>query len=111
MTKQKTKRWNSKRKIELVLELLKGRPLEELSRESGQPAHVISEWRESFLQGAEAGLKGKAHPDQPNNDPVSIENRQLKTKIGSLVMDNDLLYEKIAKMENGSPFHLRKSKS
>ena len=111
MTVKKHKRWNTKRKVEVVLELLKGRSLEDLSRESGQPAHVISDWRNSFLQGAESGLKGDTHPDQPNNDPISIENRQLKAKIGSLVMDNDLLYEKIARMENGVPFHLRKSKS
>ena len=110
MSNKKSKRWNAKRKAELVIRLLKGESLEELSRESGQPAHVISEWRETFLQSAEAGLKGKSNPSQPNSDPASTEIRQLKTKIGSLVMDNDLLYEKISQLENGIPFHLRKSK-
>lgn len=50
MTKQKAKRWNAKRKKEFVLELLRGRPIKEFSREHEQPAHVISEWRERFSQ-------------------------------------------------------------
>ena len=38
------------------------------------------------------------------------EIRALNAKVGSLIMDNDLLYEKIYRPEGGVPFHLRKSK-
>ena len=54
MSFKNIKRWTAKRKFELVVELMKGRSLEELSRESGQPAHLLSSWRDQFLEsGAE----------------------------------------------------------
>lgn len=41
---------------------------------------------------------------------LEAENRQLKAKVGELVMDTDLLYRKIERLEDGIPLHLRKSK-
>lgn len=41
---KKHKRWTAKRKFEAVLELIKGhKTLDELSRESGKPVHVLSQ--------------------------------------------------------------------
>ena len=111
MSDKKRKRWSVKHKMTVVMDLIKGRSLEELSREIGQPAHVISEWHSTFLEFGQSGLKSKSPACEKSAETLQDENRELRAKIGSLVMDNDLLYEKIARMENGVPFHLRKSKS
>lgn len=107
MELRKHKRWSASRKAEVVVALLKGEPLEEISRVTGQPAHVLTDWKAAFLQGGQASFHvGESAKEQA----LAAENRSLKAKVGSLVMDNDLLYEKIDRLENGLPFHLRKSK-
>jgi hypothetical protein len=40
---------------------------------------------------------------------LAAENASLKARVGTLVMDNDLLSVKITRLENGVPIHLRKS--
>ncbi len=47
--KKQPKRWSAKRKQEVVLRLLRGESLDALSRETGQPAAVLSGWRDEFL--------------------------------------------------------------
>jgi transposase len=43
IVRQKRKRWTAKRKFDLVLKMIKeGIPLEDLSRQTGQPAQVLS---------------------------------------------------------------------
>lgn len=107
MSLRKHKRWNASRKVEAAIALLRGDSLEEVSRATGQPAHVLNAWKEAFLEGgASAFQKGETAKEQA----LASENKALKAKIGSLVMDNDLLYEKIHRLEDGVPFHLRKSK-
>ena len=108
MTIRKHKRWSASRKAEVAIALLKGESLEEVSRLSGQPAHVLKQWQEAFLQGGQAAFQSG---DSEREKALEAENRLLKTKIGSLVMDNDLLYDKIDRLEDGVPFHLRKSKT
>ena len=55
---KKHKRWTAKRKFEAVLELIKNhKTLDELSRETGQPAHILSQWREDFLSKGESLFK------------------------------------------------------
>lgn len=100
------KRWNASRKAEVVLAVLKGEPLEEVSRMTGQPAHVITCWKTAFLQGGQASFQAG---ESAKEKTLAVETTSLKAKVGSLVMDNDLLYEKIARLEDGLPFHLRKS--
>jgi len=105
----KHKRWTAKRKFEAVLELLKNhKTLDELSRETGQPAHVLSQWHDEFLCRGEVLFK---EPDTPKEKALDEQVTRLQTKIGKITMDNDLLYEKIRHLENGIPFHLRKSKT
>ena len=106
MKLSKHKRWHASRKTEVVLALLKGEPLEEVSRLTGQPAHVLSGWKAAFLQGGQATFQAG---ESAKEKTLEVENTSLKTKVGALVMDNDLLYEKIARLEDGLPFHLRKS--
>ncbi len=58
MSKSKQpKRWSAKRKQEVVLRLLRGESLDALSRETGQPASVLSGWRDEFLGAGMAALK------------------------------------------------------
>lgn len=53
-------RWSAKRKAEIVLRLLRGEDLGEISREIQVAPQVIEEWRHAFLSGAEAGLKSRS---------------------------------------------------
>jgi hypothetical protein len=48
--------------------------------------------------------------ETPKEKMLESEITRLKAKVGDITMDNDLLYEKIKKLENGVPFHLRKLK-
>lgn len=104
---KKYARWNASRKAEVAIALLKGEPLEEVSRATGQPAHVLKAWREQFLEG---GASAFQESDNAREKALRSEIKTLKAKVGELVMDNDLLYEKIDRLEDGVPFHLRKSK-
>src|SRR5690606_13077547 len=47
-------RWSAKRKTEIVLRLLRGEDLGQISREIQVAPQVIEEWRRAFLAGAEA---------------------------------------------------------
>ena len=92
MKLSKHKRWNASRKAEVALALFKGEPLEEVSRVTGQPAHVLTDWKAAFLQGGQATFQvGESAKEKA----LAAENTSLKTKVGTLVMDNDLLSEKI----------------
>lgn len=107
MKLSKHKRWNASRKTEVALALLKGESLEEVSRMTGQPAHVLTGWKAAFLQGGQATFQAG---ESAKEKALEAENTSLKTKVGALVMDNDLLYEKIHRLEDGVPLPLRKSK-
>ena len=50
--KSSVKRWSSRRKQEVVLRLLRGESLDALSRETGQPAAVLSGGGVSFWKAA-----------------------------------------------------------
>jgi transposase len=55
-------RWSAKRKAEVVMRLLRGEDLGEVSREVQVSPPELEEWRRAFLQGAEVGLKKRAPP-------------------------------------------------
>ncbi len=48
-------RWSAKRKTEVVLRLLRGEPLDQVSRDTQVPAHQLEAWQRRFLAGASAG--------------------------------------------------------
>ena len=101
---KKQKRFTAQRKQEVVLRLLKGEPIELLSRELSVPAATLSEWRETFLTSALNGLKSKPKDDRDERI------KELERKVGQITMDNELLYAKIEKMEETSPFVPRRLK-
>ncbi len=97
-------RFSAKRKREAVLRLLRGESLDEVSRELGVKASTLSQWRDGFL---EAGMSGLASKKADLRDE-QISN--LQRKIGAITMENELLYEKIHRMEDGVPLARRWSK-
>jgi transposase-like protein len=80
-------RWSAGKKTEAVLRLLRGEPLEELSRELKVEAHRLAAWRDDFLAAGRQGLKGQ-RPDRSPEDRVL---KQAERKIGQLTMENEVL--------------------
>jgi hypothetical protein len=97
-------RWSAKRKLSVVLELLRGAELESTSRKYGVTVAALSQWREAFLAAGEAGLKIR------QEDLVDEQGRRMKSVIAELAMENELLRERIRRMEDEKPFLRWRSK-
>ena len=97
-----TKRFFAKHKTQAVLRVLRGEPLEVVSRNLGVTAAVLSGWRDSFLMSGMHGFSKKT-PVQES------ETKRLNAKIGELSMENELLREKIARIEQNRPFAMSRS--
>jgi transposase len=97
-------RWSARRKTSVILELLRGADLEATSRKYRVTVATLTEWRDRFLAIGEAGMKSRevAIDDE--------ENRRLKSVVANLSVDNELLREKIARMEGNRPLAFWKSK-
>ena len=80
-------RWSAGKKTDAVLRLLRGEPLETLSRELGIEAHRLAAWRDDFLEGGKEALKGQ-RPDRSGDDRAL---RQAERKVGQLTMENEIL--------------------
>ena len=95
------------RKRDAVLRLLRGEPLEIVARELAVTAADLSGWRDAFLDAGAARLKSRARDDRD----ATID--RLRTKVGELTMDSELLQAKIERLEaggGGGPFGARRSK-
>ena len=99
-------RFSAPRKAEAVLRLLRGEDLELLSRKLGVIASTLSLWREQFLASGQAALKGKTGKSDERDDQIG----RLKRKVGELTMDNELLREKVQRLEDNFPLTRRRSK-
>ena len=97
-------RWSAKRKVSVVLELLRGADLESTSRKYRVTIATLTEWRDRFLAGGEAILKSR------EVDVEDEEKRRLKSVVATVSVDNELLREKIARLESGRPLAFWKSK-
>ena len=98
------RRMTARRKQEAVLRVFRGEPLETLARELRVTVAELSGWRDAFLEAGAASLKSRARDDR--DDRIA----QLQAKLGAVTMDNELLYEKIARLEAGRPLGRRRSK-
>ena len=98
-----TRRWTASRKLDAVMCVLRGQSLDAVSRKYGVSLHELTKWRDKVLSGAETALKTKE-----SDESTDAEKKALLSKIGEITMDNELLREKIKKLENGVPFHLRR---
>lgn len=101
------KRWSAKRKAEIVLRLLRGERPEILSREAGQSPSTLLRWRDDFLEGGTQMLKRRNEDGQLR--ALENERQRLQAKIGELTMSNELLAEKIDRI-NGNHTGSRRSK-
>src|SRR6266566_1526225 len=97
-------RWSARRKAATILRLLRGEDLETLSRELGVTAATLSGWREQFLEGGAANLKAR------EADVDNEETQRLKSLVADLSMSNELLREKIHRLEAGRPLVWRRPK-
>lgn len=79
------KRWSVGRKKEVVLRLLRGEPLDGVSREVAVPNYKLEGWRERALAGIDAGLKER------ENDPLERQLGEANRRIGELVMEVEIL--------------------
>jgi len=97
-------RWSAKRKVSVVMELLRGADLESTSRKYRVTAATLIEWRDRFLASGEAGLKSREAVVEDE------ERRRLKSVVAGVSVENELLREKIARLENGRPLAFWRSK-
>jgi transposase len=97
-------RMSRQRKMAAVLRLLRGEDLELVSRSLGVTAATLSGWRDEFLAGGEAALATKP------TDAKALEAERLKAKLGELMLERELLAEKIARLEAGRPLARQRSR-
>ncbi len=97
-------RMSRRRKAAAVLRLLRGEDLETVSRSLGIAAATLSGWRYAFLAAGEAAMEGR--PDGSE----ALEGARLKAKLGEVMVERDLLHEKIAAPEAGRPLGRRRRK-
>lgn len=101
------RRMTAGRKRDAVLRLLRGEPLEIVARELAVTAADLSAWRDAFLEAGAASLKARARDDRDE------KSGRLQSKLGEVLMDNELLHAKIDRLEAGggsAPFGPRRSK-
>lgn len=94
-------RWSLARKREVALRLLRGEPIDSLSRELGVEVYRLEKWRDKALAGMDAGLKER------EGDPVAEQLDAAMRRIGELSMENELLRGRI---ERPGPLVGRRSK-
>lgn len=85
-------RWSVARKRAVVLRLLRGEPMELLSRELGVPVYKLERW----LAKAEAALEGALK--ERESDPAGAELAAAHQRIGELSMENELLRAKMERV-------------
>ena len=98
------KRYSVQRKMAIVARLLRGEPLDVVAREANVSVAKLTEWRDRALAGAASALKERERDDR--DDEIA----RLKSKVGEITMDNELLFAKIAAMEAKSPLARRRSR-
>ena len=98
------KRWSSRRKAYVVRRLIAGETLEALSREMNVPVHKLAQWRDQANQVLESAFSSR------DTDPRDAQIRRLTSKIGLMTMEAELREEKIARLEDGRPSAMRRSK-
>ena len=98
------KRFSVRRKLAVVARLLRGEPLELVARETNVSVAKLTEWRDRALSGAATALKERERDDR--DDEIA----RLKSKVGEITMDNELLYAKIEALEGKRPLARRRPK-
>jgi transposase-like protein len=80
-------RWTARRKLELLLQLIKGEAkLVDVCREHDLKQSDVESWMDTFLKAGERGLKARSEDEQAVHDR---EVRELRAKVGELVLELD----------------------
>ena len=79
-------RWSAKKKSEVVLRLFRGEAIDTVARECLVTVEALNRWREEFIEGGIAKLKGKS----PEEAKVAV----LEKKIGQQAMEIELYKKK-----------------
>jgi transposase len=85
--------------------LLRGESIDTVSRQIGIEPFRLEQWRDRGLAALDAGLK-----ERPEDDPLQAGLGAAYKRLGELGMENELLREKIARLEGGVPFHRARSR-
>ena len=88
-------RWSAQRKTEIVLRLLRGEDLGEVSRENKVSPPTLEEWRRVFLERGQQGLKARSR------DPAERELIRTRAKLGEMTMRLELASELLEKRGYG----------
>ena len=96
-TPSRERRMTAGRKREAVLRVLRGEPLEIVARDLAVTAADLSTWRDLFLEAGEASLKSRARDGR--DETIA----RLRTKVGELTMNAELLHTKVERLEGGAP--------
>ena len=94
-------RWSAKRKTEVVLRLLRGEDLVEVSRELKVAPPELEAWRRIFLETGRQGLKRRSR------DPTERELLRTRAKLGELTMRLELATELLEKRGYGDDLRKR----
>src|ERR1700710_1770487 len=98
-------RMSRQRKRDAVLRFLRGEDLGMVSRSLGVTAATLSGWGDPLLHGGEASLATKP----PNGE--ERESDRLKARLGEMLLERELLEQKIALLEsNSGPLARRRSR-
>ena len=106
------RRMTAGRKRDAVLRVLRGDPLEIVARELAVTAADLSDWREAFLEAGAStqprNIRSKSRARDDRDETIA----RLRTKVGELTMDSELLHAKIERLEAGgdAPLAPRRSK-
>ena len=76
---------------------MRGADLESTSSKHRVMIATLTEWRDRFLANGELGLMSR------EMEAEDEEKRRLKSVVASISVENELLREKIARLENGRP--------
>jgi len=88
-------RWSARLKAEVVLRLLRGEDLIEVSREMQVSPPELEEWRRVFLETGQQGLKRRSR------DPSERELLRTRAKLGEMTMRMELAEELLEKRGYG----------
>jgi transposase-like protein len=91
------KRFSVQRKMAIVARLLRGEPLDLVARQMNVSVARLTEGRDRALAGAATALKERERDDR--DDEIA----RLKSKVGEITMENELLDAKIAALEGKRP--------
>src|SRR5258705_6262879 len=84
-TTAEVKRWSANRKKEVVLRLLRGEPVDAISREVSVPIYRLEEWRDRALAGMDARLKER------ENDSLEAQLGEATPRICELGIEVQIL--------------------